>query len=47
MSVYKNANGYWIVSDIISGYLVSRTYIGYTKREAIQRFKKETKELSK
>ena len=36
-------NGYLIVSTIHKGYRVKRTYIGYTKREAIKLFKKELK----
>jgi hypothetical protein len=35
-------SGAWRVSDIIAGYLVSRQYFGYTKREAIAAFKEET-----
>ena len=36
-------SGAWQVSDIIGGYLVTRTYYGYTKREAIALFRAETK----
>ncbi len=42
MTVTKSfPHGYWQVSDIVAGHLVSRTYIGYTKREAIAAFKEE------
>jgi hypothetical protein len=43
MTVDKNAEGAWRVSDIIGGYLVTKVYYEYTKREAIKRFKEETK----
>ena len=43
MSVDKNAEGAWRVSDIVGGYLVTRVYYFYTKREAIKRFKEETR----
>jgi len=32
-------SGAWIVSQIVGGYLVSRTYYGYTKREAVALFR--------
>lgn len=41
MSITKNINGAYVVSDIINGYLVQRTYYGHTKREAILLFKYE------
>jgi len=34
-------NGALIISDIIDGYLVSKTYYGYTKKEAIKLFRSE------
>jgi hypothetical protein len=43
MTVDKNAEGAWRVSDIIGGYLVTKVYYEYTKREAIKRFKEEYK----
>lgn len=36
-------SGGWRVSAMIGGYLVSRRYFGYSKREAIARFNDETK----
>ena len=36
-------SGAWIVSEIVGGYLVSRTYYGFTKREAVARFRAEKK----
>jgi hypothetical protein len=41
MSIDKNNEGAWRISDIIGGYLVTRTYYFYTKREAIAKFKAE------
>ena len=38
------ASGGWRVSAMIGGYLVSRRYFGYSKREAIAKFKDELKE---
>jgi hypothetical protein len=34
-------SGAWEVSDIIDGYRTSRVYLGYTKREAVQRFRED------
>jgi hypothetical protein len=42
MSIYRaNLSGAWIVSDFIGGYLVTRTYYGYTKAQALRMFKAE------
>lgn len=41
MTIDKNAEGAWRISDIINGYLVTRTYYFYTKREAQKEFRKE------
>ena len=44
MSVVKHSvTGAYVISDIVSGYLVTRTYYFMTKREAIAAFKAETK----
>lgn len=40
-------SGGWLISDIVDNQLIRRRYFGYTKREAIARFKQEIKELSK
>ena len=37
-------SGAWIVSDIIQGQLIRRTYYGYTKREAMRMFRMETRD---
>lgn len=34
-------SGAWVVSEVVGRYLVSRTYYGFTKREAVQRFRAE------
>lgn len=34
-------SGMIVISDFIGGYLVTRRYIGYTKREAIKLFREE------
>ena len=45
MIVEKGYQGQLIISDIINGYWVSRQYFGYTKREAVRKFKLENKEV--
>jgi hypothetical protein len=40
-------SGAYQVSDIIKGYWVTRTYYGYTKREAQRQFKMDTKGRAK
>jgi hypothetical protein len=41
MTVSKNHAGALIISDIVGGYYVQRVYIGYTKREAMRKFRAE------
>ena len=41
MTVTKNIHGNYIISDIINGHLVTMTYIGYTKKQAIKMFREE------
>lgn len=41
MSIQRNHAGAYVVSDIVGGYLVTRTYYGYTKRESIALFRAE------
>jgi hypothetical protein len=38
-AIKLNHNGAWQISALIDNYLVTRTYYGYTKREAIAQFK--------
>lgn len=40
-------SGAYQVSDIIGGHLVTRTYYGYTKREAQRQFRMDTKRRTK
>jgi hypothetical protein len=42
VNIERSLSGAWIVSDIVRGYLVRRLYFGYSKRTAVQLFKKET-----
>ena len=44
MSIEKTFQGAYKISAVINGYLVSKQYMGYTKREAIQAFKEFTKQ---
>ncbi len=44
MSIEKTFQGAYKISANINGYLVTRQYMGYTKREAIQAFKEFTKQ---
>ena len=41
MTIEKNHEGAWLISDIWEGLYVSRLYYFYTKREAIRQFKAE------
>jgi hypothetical protein len=36
-----NHSGAWIVSDIVGGYRVARTYYGYTRAQAVALFRRE------
>jgi hypothetical protein len=41
MTAAKLHNGAWYVADIVNGYLTSRTFYGYSKRDALRAFKRE------
>ena len=43
VSTEKTMQGAWRVSAIVGGYLVSKQYMGYTKKEAVSMFKQENK----
>jgi hypothetical protein len=43
MTIEKNHAGAWIISDIIGGYRVARSYYGYTKAQAVALFRADTK----
>ncbi len=45
MDIDRNREGAWRICDEVNGYLETRVYYFYTKREAIQKFKQEMKEL--
>ena len=38
-----NHSGAWVISEIINSALVTKKYLGYSRKEAIQLFKQETK----
>jgi hypothetical protein len=44
MTIDKNNEGAWRISDIVSDYLVTRLYYFSTKREAITLFNREMRE---
>lgn len=41
MTVTKNHEGALVVSALAHGYLITRTYYGYTRKEALALFKRE------
>ena len=46
MSIYsleieRTFQGAWRISAIVDGYLVSKQYMGYTKKEAIELFQEQ------
>ncbi|NBV34822.1 MAG: hypothetical protein EBR81_13805 [Proteobacteria bacterium] len=42
MSAYRSfPSGAWQVSDIVGGYLTTRTYYGYSRVEAVRKFRAE------
>lgn len=43
MSISKNSEGAWVISDVVNGYLMTRRYYGYTLTEAIRLFKSESR----
>jgi hypothetical protein len=38
LSISKNTEGAWVVSAIVGGYLMTRQFYYYTKREAARLF---------
>lgn len=46
MTITRNHEGY-VLSDIVQGYFFHKLYIGHTKREAMQLFRKEIKQKGK
>ena len=43
MTIERTFQGAYRISAVVNGYLVSKQYMGYTKKEAIQAFKEATK----
>ena len=43
MTIEKNHAGAWVISDIIGGYRVARSYYGYTKAQAVALFRADSK----
>lgn len=41
MMITKKGFNWYVIDDIVKGYLVTRTYLYYTKKEAINKFKNE------
>jgi hypothetical protein len=39
--INKNVYGDYVISEVVNGYLVTKQYIGYTKKQAIKRFNSE------
>jgi len=35
--------GAWVVSGLVAGHLLTRTYYGYTKQEAVAMWREESK----
>jgi hypothetical protein len=42
MTIERTYQGAWRISGIVDGYLVTRQFFGYTKKEAIAAFKEAT-----
>jgi len=45
--IEKNDRGCFVISDIIKGYLVSKVYYGYNKKESIKLFKEDVNKILK
>jgi hypothetical protein len=41
MTVSKNHEGAYVISQVVSGYLITKRYYGYTKSEAVAMFTQE------
>ena len=41
MTIESHITQGFVISDIIKGYLVQRVYIGFSRKEAMQKFKRE------
>ena len=47
MLIDRNSEGGWRISDDINGYLTTKVYYFYTKKEAIKLFRQYRKQLIK
>lgn len=48
MNIERNYSGAWVIySSDNAGYLVTRSYWGYNKREAVRLFRQYMKEINK
>lgn len=43
--IIENYSGSWIISETINGYLITKKYLFYTKKEAITSFEKYIKTI--
>lgn len=41
LTIERTFQGAWKISGMVDGYLVTRQYMGYTKREAVAAFQQE------
>jgi hypothetical protein len=42
MTIERTFQGAWRISGMVDGYLVTRQFFGYTKKEAVAAFKEAT-----
>jgi len=47
MIIDKNNEGAWRISDTINGYLETKVYYFYSKKEAVKLFREHKKQLTK
>ena len=45
MTIEKNSEGAWVISETVRGYLVTQRYYFYTKREAVRLFREYVRGL--
>lgn len=43
MLIERTRAGMWCISEIVKGVLMTRRYMGYSRREAIQQFKRDVR----
>lgn len=47
MIITKKATKYYVISELLNGYLYTKTYIDYPRAEAIKHFKNKIKMLTR